>query len=310
MNLSPLVENPCPSPIAALLLRGKGVLNLVPVDFRERFNRRPYLIPHRVGPDHPLFTLPRLIELARRLPQEYVEYNAGKIPVTLDSRLTPRNGLSIEETIHRIEEHCSWMVLKRVEQDPEYRMFLDQCLDEIQKLSEPIDPGMMDRAGAVFISSPSSVTPYHLDAEYNFLLQIRGVKTLHVFDANDRSILSEQELEQHSSASLVHRNLQFKDEYQQKALSFELTPGHALHVPSMYPHWVQNGPHVSISFSAGFLTRSYVRKNAVHAVHRLLRRLGVTPAPVGLSPFCDALKYQSYRAWHRMNRLLGRGVLE
>ena len=309
MNISPLVDN-LPRPTAALTRRGNRVLDLDPADFREQFNRRPYLLPHRVGSDHPLFTLPRLIELARRLPERYVEYNAGKIPVSIDSRLTPRNGLSFEETIRRIEEHCSWMVLKRVEQDPEYREFLDQCLDEVQEFSEPIDPGMMDRAGAVFISSPSSVTPYHLDAEYNFLLQIRGVKTLHVFDANDRFILSEQELEQHSAASVVHRNLLFKDEYQSKAMSFKLTPGHALHVPSMYPHWVQNGPNVSISFSAGFLTRSYVRKNAVHAVNRFLRRLGVTPAPVGRSPFDDALKYQSYRTWQRLKRLLGRGETE
>jgi hypothetical protein len=289
---------------------GERVLQIEPAVFRQKFNRMPYLVPHRVGPDHPLFRLPRLIELARRLPETYVEYNAGNIPVSIDSRLTPRNGLSIEETIRRIEENCSWMVLKRVEQDPEYSEFLDQCLDDVQEHSEAIDPDMMDRAGAVFISSPSSVTPYHLDAEYNFLLQVRGTKTVHVFDANDRSILSEQELEEHSAASVIHRNLVFKDEYQQKAMTFELTPGLALHVPSMYPHWVQNGPNVSISFSAGFLTRSYERKNAIHAVNRFLRRQGISPVPVGSSALRDALKYQGYRVWNRVQHLLRRGEME
>ncbi len=286
---------------------GERVLQMEADGFRARFNRQPFLLPHRVGVDHPLFTLPRLIELARRLPQQYVEYNAGNLPVGIDNRLTPHNGLSVEETIRRIEEHCSWMVLKRVEQDAEYKAFLDQCLHDVREFSEVIDPGMQDGAGAVFISSPRSVTPYHLDAEYNFLLQIRGAKTLHVFDANDRSLISEQELEEHSAASVVHRNLVFKDEYQSKAMTFELTPGYALHVPSMYPHWVQNGPNVSISFSVGFLTHGYTRKCAVYSVNRLLRRLGLSPAPPGRCRPSDVLKYHGYRAWHRVHRLLGRG---
>src|SRR5262245_38690537 len=76
--------------------------------FRARFNRRGFLIHHHlVG--HPLFELPRLVELARALPPKNVEYNAGNIPVNLDPARTPQNGLSVEETIRRIEECCSWM---------------------------------------------------------------------------------------------------------------------------------------------------------------------------------------------------------
>lgn len=282
-----------------------NALDIDPDTFRAAFNRRPFLVGHRLA-DDPLFALPRLIELAQSLPAEFVEYNAGNLPISIDSRLTPRNGLSVEETIRRIEEHCSWMVLKRVEQDSAYRRLLDRCLDEIQTLSEPLDPGMFDRAGAIFISSPGSVTPYHLDAEYNFLFQIRGHKTVAVFDANDRSILSEEELEEVSGVAEVHRNLVFREEYQDRAAQFELTPGTALHVPSLYPHWVKNGAAVSISFSAGFITRAYERKSAVYQVNRALRRLGLKPAPVGRSPARDNLKYQGYRAWWRLRTMFGR----
>ncbi len=281
------------------------VFELDPEVFRANFNRVPYLVPHSAA-GHPLFALPRLIELARSLPGELVEYNAGNIPVSIDSRLTPRNGLSVEETIRRIEEHCSWMVLKRVEYDPEYREFLDRCLDEIQALSEPLDPGMFDRAGAVFVSSPGAVTPYHLDAEYNFLLQIRGSKTVHVFNANDPAILSEVEREEHHAVGVVHRNLVFRNEYEAQAAVFELTPGYALHVPSLFPHWVRNGPEVSVSFSAGFTTRGYERRDQVYQVNRILRRLGVQPTPVGRSPTRDALKRCGFRAWQRARGFLGK----
>src|SRR5437870_13222115 len=97
--------------------------------FRACFDRRPFLISHHLT-DHPLFALPRLVELAQRLPAKDVEYNAGNIPISLDPTLTPRNGLSVEETIRRIEDCRSWLVLKYVDQDPEYGALLERCLRE------------------------------------------------------------------------------------------------------------------------------------------------------------------------------------
>src|SRR5262249_59171553 len=76
-------------------------LHIDPVRFRERFARLPFVVRHGLS-DHPLFALPRLIELARALPADPVEYNAGDVPVSLDPARTPRTGLSIDETIRRI----------------------------------------------------------------------------------------------------------------------------------------------------------------------------------------------------------------
>jgi len=302
-----LTQNPGAYAAGSPLLKTTPQEQLLVIDpetFRTHFNQKPYLLPHRLG-DHPLFALPRLIELAKGLPAEYVEYNAGNIPVSIDSRLTPRNGLSVEETIRRIEEHCSWMVMKRVEHDTEYNALLNRILDEVQAHSEPLEPGMFDRAGAIFISSPGSVTPYHLDAEYNFLFQLRGAKTISVFDANDRSILSEEELEERAALAQVHRNMVFKDEYQKKAMVFELTTGFTLHVPATAPHWVKNGPNVSVSFSAGFSTRLEHRLERIRRFNRGLRRLGLRPAPVGRCGFCDGVKHQANRAWAKVRRLFG-----
>src|ERR1044072_4193263 len=105
--------------------------------FRANFNRQPFMISHqRAG--HPLFTLPRLVELSKRLPKDHVKYNAGNIPVTQELYTGPQTGLSVEETIRRIEECGSWMVLKWVEQDEEYRDLMKRCMDEVQTLSESV----------------------------------------------------------------------------------------------------------------------------------------------------------------------------
>ncbi len=49
-----------------------------------------------------------------------------------------------------------------------------------------------------------------MDPEENFLLQMRGRKTMHVWDRADRSVLSELELERFFTGA--HRNLGTVDE--------------------------------------------------------------------------------------------------
>jgi len=271
-------------------------LDLDADELRACFNRQPQLLPHRLV-DHPLFTLPRILELARAMPQELVEYYAGDVPRSVDWHATPRNGLSIPETIERIEHHCSWMVLKRVEVDSEYRALLDACLDEIAVHSEEIDPGMFDRAGAIFVSSPNAVTPYHMDQEHNFLVQLRGAKKFYVYPGADPTLLSQEELEAHfTRRPIENRNLLFRESYAPKGKVFDLTPGKMLHVPSLDPHWVQNGDNVSISFSLGFKTHSCLRRMSVHRLNHRLRQRGIAPLPFGASSWRDSLKHQAFRA--------------
>jgi hypothetical protein len=269
--------------------------------FLTKFNRKPFLIGHHLT-DHPLLTLPELFELSKRLPEDFVEYYAGNVPIGIDSRVQPRNGLSIQETIRRIEKCGSWMAMKCVHQDPLYGQLLDRCLDEIQPLSELLDPGMCTRAAAVFFASPGSVTPYHMDHEINFLLQIHGTKQISIFDQTDRSVLPEEEFEKYFTGDRVHRNMQFKDEWQQKASVFELTPGTGVHIPANAPHWVKNGSEVSISIAMYFLTATSERIDCIYQSNAHLRKLGFKPTPLGQSPLRDSVKYHAFRALRRAQR--------
>jgi len=267
--------------------------------FRTCFNRKPFIFRHHVS-DHPLFKLTRLAELARTLPPSIVEYNAGKIPVSLpDWENTPYTGLSAEETVRRIEECGSWMVLKRAEADPECLDVLNRCLDEIEPLSERIEPGMCEREGAIFVTSPSSITPYHMDHEINFLLQIRGSKTISVFNASDREVLSELELEKHFSGPAIHRNMVFRERYQQRAQVFELKEGWGIHIPTTDPHWIRNGDRVSISFSNGFKTDASLRRGMIYKLNGRMRKLGLRPTPYGKGSLRDAVKVQAARVLNR-----------
>ena len=278
-------------------------LELDPAAMASRFGRRAFSLRHRLA-GHRLFGLPRLVQLARRLPACRVEYNAGDVPITLDPRRTPQNGLSPEETIRRIEECNSWMVLKNAEIDPEYGALLDRCLAEVARGGGPAVPDMRDREAFVFVSSPGAITPYHMDPEENFLLQTRGTKTLHVMPNDDPSVLSVDELEHFHGGA--HRNLVFRERYRAHARAYTLSPGVGVHVPVTAPHWVQNGPGVSISFSITFRTRDSARRAHAHRANGLLRRMGLEPSPVGTSLLGDEIKHLLLRSVDRVQRVFAR----
>jgi len=268
-------------------------------NFGRLFNHRPFMVEHDlVG--HPLFKLSRLVELARALPENRVEYNSGDVPITLDPAMTPRTGLSIEETIVRIEECRSWMVLKNVEGESPYRQLLMECLAPVRRRL----PDMRTEEAFIFISSAGSVTPFHIDPECNFLLQVRGVKSLRLFPNDDRNIVLETEIENFYSGA--NRNLRCRDEAGLHAEIFELTPGQGLHIPVTAPHWVRNGPEVSISFSITFRTADSDRREILYRVNQRLRRIGLRPTPVGRSKRSDDLKFGIFNAARRVAKLVRR----
>jgi hypothetical protein len=288
---------------AAAVDHHRSLLDIDPAEFRNGFGKRPFLIGHRLG-EHPLFELDRLLELARTLPEKHIEYNAGTLPVNQDQALTPRNGLSAADTIRRIRDCKSWLALKWVEHDPEYRMLLEACLDEIRPHSEPLAPGMRQPQAFIFITSPGSVTPYHMDPEHNFLLQIRGSKIVRQFDGLDPTIVTPQELERFYGSRV--RNMTLKDENRDRCWTYDLQPGQGLHFPVTFPHWVQNGDEVSVSFSITFRTPDLDRRRMIYTFNHHLRNWGLTPRPPGVSSACDTMKHQFIRAWSKLRETVRR----
>jgi len=282
---------------------GGNLLEIDPRAFRESFNRQAFVVRHNLS-GHPLFELPRLIELSKRLPEDHVAYSAGDVSVAEGLYKGPRNGLSIEETIRRIEDCRSWMVLKFVQADPEYRELLDNCLDEVGGLSEALSRNMRDREGFIFITSPRSITPFHIDPEYNFLLQVRGKKRINIFDPSDRTVLSEEDLEKFYAASADNATIRFKEECRPRAKAFDISPGEGLHFPVNAPHWVENGDEVSVSFSITFETPVCERRSILYSTNARLRRMGLHPSPVGRSAFRDAAKLYGFRALRRARMMI------
>ncbi len=268
--------------------------------FQNNFPRKPFLIRHRLS-QHPLFGVSRLLELSKALPESCVEYNKGDIPLNMASQASPRSGLSAEETIRRIREAKSWMVLKYVEKDPEYSALLDQCLDQVKTLSQDYVEGMYNKEGFIFLSSPNSTTPFHVDPEHNFLLQIQGQKQVAIFDPFDELVATNADIEQGLYGKI--RNLTYREEIRSRGFISDLNPGQGLHFPVAAPHWVKNGPDVSVSFSITFRSRRSERDSGIRQMNMRLRAKGIKPCPIGQSPLRDNVKHQLFRAARRVGLL-------
>lgn len=264
--------------------------------FRLSLNRASFLFRHRLA-THKLFELPQLVRLAERMlaqGQLSTFVVLGGQSASASSKISSMPAQrKLAEAVAQIADGKYWLKLSSADAaDPDYKEVLDRILREIEELSgEPLHEQITWSALTVFLASPRMVTPYHIDHESNFLLQVRGEKDVSLFDQCDRSLLTEEEIEDFYIGNFEAAH--YRESLQPRGTVYRLAPGLAVHNPPLGPHWVQNGDDVSISVSIGFCQRSLDRRARVYQVNRYLRRLGLKPNPPGVSRLSDGLKIRA-----------------
>jgi hypothetical protein len=247
---------------------------------------------------HDLLTPDALALLAERMPSASVEYNLGKLPLGVRAEDTPANGLTLGETIRTIESNGSWAVLKNVEQDAAYAALLDAALAELEPIVARSTGPLLHREAFIFLSSPGSVTPFHMDPEHNILLQMQGEKTMTVFPAHDPVTVPPEQSEHFHGGG--HRNLLWRDEFAGRGTAITLYPGDAIHVPVKAPHFVHNGPAVSISLSITWRSQRSVAEGELHSFNALLRRRGLPTIRVSAKPESQWIQRLLYRLMQKL----------
>lgn len=278
---------------------GTGLLELDTDTLTRKFARGPFAVRHNLG-DHPLFSLERIAELADSLEDGQVESNPGEVPEVLPGGIGEDPDLPPGEIVRGIDSNGYWIVLKRIESDPEYRALLDRSLDEVIPHVAHREGGASRKEAFIFLSAPNSTTPSHIDPEHNLLLQIRGSKDIVVGGFADPRA-REVEIERYYGGG--HRNL---PAVPANAKAFHMEPGDGVYVPVHAPHMVKNGPTVSVSFSITFYTEASERLGDIYAVNARMRRLRLSPAPPGRHPRADRLKAGAWNGVRRSGRAVRR----
>jgi hypothetical protein len=266
------------------------MLNLNPDTFREHFNNRHFVLQHELS-GHPLFELPRLIELARATSvsrPDDLYYDAGVTDLNERWGTSPC-AFAVDETIQRIESAGAFIILKRAESDPAYAEVLQRCMSDLLEVSgRELAKRMRRQEVILFITSPRRITTYHIDSETNFLLQLHGEKDISIFSKFDREVLPEDEIErfwcEDNNAAV------YKPQLQHHADVVRLKPGNGVHIPVNAPHWVQNDNNISVSVSINYHNWDREYAHLYTANYFLRRKLGLSPTPPARSALLDSIK--------------------
>jgi hypothetical protein len=196
----------------------------------------------------------------------------------------------LSASVRRLSEGNTWLKITRAnEADPEYAEVLRQIILDLADLTgRDLVSEITWSSLTIFMASPGIVTPYHIDHESNFLLQVQGEKDVYLFDQEDQEVLPDTEIENFYTGDA--QAARFKPNLLERGAVFHLTPGSAVHHPPLAPHLVRNGDGVSISVSIGFCTRTLDRRAKVYQFNSLMRRAGLRPARPGNSNFRDRMK--------------------
>jgi ribosomal protein L16 Arg81 hydroxylase len=174
-----------------------------------------------------------------------------------------------------------------VEDDPGMAEIMNTHLDQLEAgmaARQGKRAKLRKRVAFVFVSSPNSVTPVHFDIEHSLLMQVSGSKTVSIgrwgSDAARR-----HEFNRYWEGS--HGRI---EDLPPEVAAYTMTPGRAVYIPPGTPHWVHNGPGISLSVTLTYFTAATVRENRVENFNAHLRRRHMNPREPGRSTAVDTVK--------------------
>jgi hypothetical protein len=191
----------------------------------------------------------------------------------------------------------AWLTLLNVEDDPGMADLMNTHLDQLESGMIAKQGKMQRRVAFVFVSSPNSVTPVHFDIEHSLLMQVSGSKTVSI-GRFESDAARRHEFDRYWDGS--HGRI---ETLPPEVAAYTLTPGRAVYIPPGTPHWVHNGPDISLSVTLTYFTAATVRENRIEDFNSHLRRRHMKPREPGRSATVDTAKICAMGVWAMGRRL-------
>lgn len=287
-------------PLDQIRTTGSIVDGVTPIE-RERMQAsKSFRFRHQLA-GHPSMSLPEIRNLVDQMLTEgrydQIFYKTGKSMASGQYSDT-KNSKDIINVLENLNTAGVWLRLTRVDEVTSH--FNDIAERFFDDLSELYQQDMRSRTlktyVTLFVSSPGAYTNYHMDHTWNFLLQIYGRKSVHLYDPFDPEVLTQEDKE-----DWYMKNFTISPRAYAKDIAYDLAPGDGVHHPVNAPHWVQNGQEVSISLSLGLCLHSSNRDAKIYQANHILRKLGFRPTPPYRSGWRDRMKIAFVSLWSERN---------
>lgn len=287
-------------------------MNCFDGDIHPRLLDRTGFLFHHKLMDHPALSLESLARVIPSLPADQVFHSSGLLS-NADNFDTAhkehRPALGLQATMEQLLTTDAYIMVRQPESDPGFRDLLAQLQEDVAAVfaSAGQTGGIEDAMLYLFIASPNSVTPFHIDRYSTFLMQFRGSKEVTIYPPWDQRVVDDEDAE--AFFARTGRRPAWRPESEHLGQRFSFSPGEALHIPFAAGHHVRNGKDdVSISLSIIFntaQTRQLMRALAFnHRMRPHLARIGITPNRVAPGHGGLGLKSQVWRTAGRAARML------
>jgi hypothetical protein len=275
-----------------------GQLDLPSHVLDRSFNREPFGFDHNLS-TLDIFELGSLSALAEKYlghDPDYFLASSASAPEENFRSVKPIN-LGLSEAFDCLKNQSIRILLKRPENyDPRFRKLLNGLIEQIVDQSSELKADRILRLeSAIFVTSATTLTPFHFDPSAVLFCQIMGDKIYHVYSP---TALTEPELEQfyfRGMIDIAQVELNKRDPKQEHI--FRLSAGKGFHQPQNAPHWVETRGDISVSFSFFFETRGARKISRTRGFNYYMRKAGAKPMPPGVHPRLDAFKADAMRLW-------------
>jgi len=271
------------------------------IAFDDAFPGRSVGFSHDLHHDDRL-TLAAVADLADRLPRRSVIADTAAQPLLVPQGGPPRGALQRPgDVIRDLHNANAWLTLLMVEDDPGMAELMNTYLDQLESGTiarrGKKQGKLRKRVAFIFVSSPNSVTPVHFDIEHSLLMQVSGSKTVSI-GSFESDAARRHEFNRYWNGS--HGRI---ETLQPEVAPYTMTPGRAVYIPPGTPHWVHNGPDISLSVTLTYFTAATVRENRVESFNAHLRRRHMNPREPGQSIAIDTAKVGALGVWMIGRRL-------
>ncbi len=227
-------------------------LNADDHEFPQRaWTRTPLLFARHPAPlAMPVFDFERIKGLIPSMKPADIIYRDASAGVGVQMKRLPVAQWAAQPLHDKLASETTSLMLQNVHiYDPGCRDTLERLMDWVAESLGVPRRDLRHPTASIFLSSPRAISSYHTDREQNFLAQLHGEKTVHVFP---RRITVPQELLIALFRKRKGIHFEYDSSMEDSARLFHLRPGNTLYLPRNRPHWVRNGDQVSMSISINF----------------------------------------------------------
>ncbi len=195
------------------------------------------------------------------------------------------------EALERVQRGRGHVWLHRSHQENAKEQLLQRCTAELANECRAILSGIRPTGLSILVAAPGSVVPVHACGTHGLMLQVAGRSAISVWEPRRQDVLSERVAEQIALGADrtpvdLRRGLHPDWEWR-------LDMGQGISLPRLAPHWIaiaedNEAPAVLAQFH--YHSSRSRRARRAHRFNARLRRMGLRPRSLGVSPATDWCK--------------------